>query len=144
MSAGLRTEISILCGHIFFLPLRSKIGGILFLSCLSLWNSVWNFNLANNVLTVNDRALVFNMSTCIPSDKTLPWVPTFFTLWPWPCTCSLTYLLKTLTLLITFQQWVLELCCFTWVFLVIRPFCKYQHFLHCDLDLGVWPTFLKL
>ena len=60
--------------------------------------------------------------------------------WPW----SLTYFLKTLTLLINFDQWVLERWYFTWVFLVIRPFRGYHYFLPCDLDLGVWPTFLIL
>ena len=46
---------------------------------------------------------------------------------------------ETLTLLITFEQWVLELWFFTWVFPVIRPFVGYHYFLPCDLDLGVWP-----
>ena len=47
---------------------------------------------------------------------------------------------ETYTLLITFEQWVLELFFyFTWVFLVIRPFRGYHYFWHCDLDLGVWP-----
>ena len=41
-------------------------------------------------------------------------------LWPWPW--SLPYFLKTLTLLITFEQWVLKLWFFTRVFLVMRPF----------------------
>ena len=77
-----------------------------------------NFNLANNFWIVGARALIFLMS--IPCDKTFQWVPLFFTLWPWPW--SLTYFLKILTLLITFEQWVLELQYFTWVFLVIRPF----------------------
>ena len=52
----------------------------------------------------------------------------FFTLWPWPL--SLTYFLKTLTLQITFEQWVLELWYFTWVFLVIRHFSGYHYFFH--------------
>ena len=130
-----------------------RSGGILFLSCLSLCHSVilsfcnsvilsfcpplWNFNLANNFWTVSARALIFHMS--IPCNKTFQWVPLFFTLWPWPW--SLTYFLKTLTLLITLEQWVLELWYFTWVFLVTRPFSGYHYFLPCDLDLGVWPTF---
>ena len=39
---------------------------------------------------------------------------------------------------------MLELWYFTWVFLVIRPFfLGYHYFLPCDLDLGVWPIFLK-
>ena len=49
------------------------------------------------------RDLIFH--TSIPCDRTFPWVPFFFTLLPWPC---FTYHLKTLTLLITFEQWELE------------------------------------
>ena len=99
-----------------------------------------NFNLANNFWTENARALIFHMS--IPCDNTFPWVPLFFTLWPWPS--SLTHFLKTLTLLITFEQWVLELWYFTWVFFVMRPFCGYHYLLPWDLDLGVWSIFWKL
>ena len=58
-----------------------------------------------------------------------------FTLWPLPA--SLTYFLKTLILLITFEQWVLELWYFTWEFLKTRPFHGYQHFWPSDLDLWV-------
>ena len=104
------------------MPPRSKIGGILFLSCLSFCPPLWNFNLANNfwtVWTVSARALIFHMS--ISCDKTFPWAPLFFTQWPWPW--SLTHFLKTLTLLITFEQWVLELWYFTRIFPVIRPSC---------------------
>ena len=86
------------------------------------------------------RALIFHMY--IPCDKTYPLVPLFFTLWPWPW--SLTHFLKTLTLrhVITFEQCVLELWYFTWIFLVLRPFREYQHFWPCDLDPGVWPVFI--
>ena len=45
---------------------------------------------------------------------------------------------ETLTLLISFEQWVLELWYFTWILPVIRPFRGYHYFLPCDLDLGVW------
>ena len=96
-----------------------------------------NFNLANNFWIVGARALIFHMS--IPCDKTFQWVPLFLTLWPWPW--SLTHFLKTLTLLITFKQWLLELWYFTRVFLVIRAFCGYNYVWPCDLDLGVWPIF---
>mgnify|MGYP003683288813 CR=1 FL=1 len=51
---------------------------------------------------------------------------------------------ETLTLLITFEQWMLELWYFTWVFLVIRLFRGYHYFWPCDIDLGVWPIFWKL
>ena len=65
--------------------------------------------------------------TSILCDKTFPWVPLFFTLWPWPW--SLTHFLKTLTMLITFEQWVLELWYFTWVFLVLKTFPCFHYFL---------------
>ena len=120
-----------------------KLRGILFLSCLS-FCPLWNFNLAtcNNFWTVSARALIFH--TSIPCDKTFPWVPVllFLTLWQWPW--SLAYFRKTLTLLLIFENWVLELWYFTWVFFVTRPFLGYQHFLPCDLDLRVWPIFWKL
>ena len=85
---------------------------------LGVWSIFWNFKLANNFWTVSARALIFH--TSIPCDKTFPWVLLFLTLWssPW----SLTNFLKALTLPITFEQWVLELWYFPWVFLVIRPF----------------------
>ena len=41
----------------------------------------------------------------------------------------------------TFEQWVLELWYFTWILPVIRPFCGYHYFWHCDLDLEVSPIF---
>ena len=93
-------------------------------------------NLANNFWTVSVTALIFHMNN--PCDDTFPWIPLFFTLWPWPW--SWTHFLKTLTLLITFKQWVLELWYFTWIFSVIRPF---YYILPCDIDVGVWPFFLK-
>ena len=92
---------------------------------------LWNLNLANNFWTVRARALIFHMN--ISCDKTFPWGALFFTLWPWPW--SLTHFLKPLTLLMTFQQWVLELWYFTWIFPVIRTFLGYHYFLPCDLDL---------
>ena len=48
------------------------------------------------------------------------------TLWPW--LWSLAYFLKTWTLLITFERWVLELWYFTCVSIVIRPFRGYHYF----------------
>ena len=126
------------CGLLLFLcPRDRRSGGILFLSCLSFCLPLWNLNLANNFWKVSARALIFHMS--IPRDKTFQWVPLFFTLWPWPW--SLTYFFKTLTVLITFELWVLELWYFTWVFLVIRPIRWYHNFWPCDLDLRVWPIF---
>ena len=58
------------------------------------------------------------------------------------CFCPVCHsVILTLTLLITFEQQVLELWYFTWVFLVIRRW--YHNFLTCDLDLRVWPIFKK-
>ena len=88
---------------------------------------------------MNARALLFHMT--IPCDKIFPYVSLFFTLWLWPW--SLTHFLKTLTLLITFKQWLLEHWYFTWIFPVIRSFCGYHYFWPCDLDLGVWAILLK-
>ena len=47
------------------------------------------------------------------------------TLWSWPW--ILTNFLKTYSLLITFEQWMLELWYFTWVYSVTRPFRGFQH-----------------
>ena len=57
--------------------------------------------------------------------------------------CHSVILSETLTLLITFEQWMLELWYFTWLSLVIRPFRGYHYFLPGDLDLGVWPILKK-
>ena len=51
--------------------------------------------------------------------------------WPW----RFTSFLKTFTIIISFEQPVLELWYFTWVFFVTKPFYGYQHLLPCDLDL---------
>jgi hypothetical protein len=87
-------------------------------------HSVWNFNLAYNFWMVCTRASIFHMS--VPCGKTFPWVPNCLTMWPWPW--CLTYLLKTLTLAITFKWYVLGRRYFTWVFLVTRSFNGYQNF----------------
>ena len=47
-------------------------------------------------------------------------------------------IIETLTLFTTFEQWVLELWYFTWVFLVIRPFRVYHYF----FTLWPWPWIL--
>ena len=44
------------------------------------------------------------------------------------------------SMLISFEQWELELWYFTWAFLVIGPFWEYQP---CDLDIGNWLIFWK-
>ena len=59
--------------------------------------------------------------------------------------CHSVLLSKTLTLLITFEQWVLELRYFTWIFPVIRCFCGYHYyfflFLPVTLTLELDPFF---
>ena len=70
--------------NVLFMPPRSKIGGILFLSCLSFCNSVilpfcpplWIYNLADTFWTVSARSLIFHMN--IPCDKTFPWETIIF------------------------------------------------------------------
>jgi hypothetical protein len=91
------------------------------------------------LIGIDTGAFIFHMS--VPCDKTFPWVPKKFTLWPWPW--CLTYLLKTFTLAISFEWYVLWIWYFTWLFLVTRPFSGYQQVWPCDLDFYVWPTFCK-
>jgi hypothetical protein len=95
------------------------------------------FNLAYNIWIICTRALIIHMS--VPYGKTFPWVPDFLTMWPWPW--CLTYLLKTLTLAITFKWYILGWWYFTWVFLVTRSFHRYQNIWPCDFDLNIWPTY---
>ena len=104
----------------YFLPFNLDFG---------VWPIFWKLYLAYNCWTVSARALIFHMS--IPCDETFLWVPLFFTLWSW--LWSLTHFLKTLTLLITFEQWVLEVWYFTWIPLVKRSFCWYLTFWPCHL-----------
>ena len=51
---------------------------------------------------------------------------------------------ETLTLLITFEKWMLVLWYFTWVFHVTKSFRGHQHFWACDLDLWIWTVTLLL
>ena len=104
----------------------------------TMWPRLWSLthsfkylNSAYNFCTVSAKALIFHRSICC--DKTFLWIPLFFTLWPWRW--SLTKLLKLLTLLITFEQWVLELWSFKWVSLVIRLFRGFHYF---DLVTLTW------
>ena len=129
-----------------YTPPQTKFGGVyrnhpVCLSvCLSIRLSVQSkLNLDHNFLTKGDRALILHK--CIPCDKTFLSIPKVLTLWPWPW--LLTYFWKNLTLAITFEPKEIVLSYFTCVFLVTRPFCQYQHFWLCDLDLDFWPTFEK-
>ena len=56
-------------------------------------------NFDHNYWTITDMAFIFHM--CIPCDNTFPSVPKYLISWPWPW--PLTYILKSLTLLITFE-----------------------------------------
>ena len=114
------------------MPQDQRLGGKLFLSCLSfchsikvcnsICNSVWNLKL--KFWTVSARALIFPKSN--PIYETVPLIPTFYNLWPWPW--SFTYSFENSNVVNNFEQWGLELSYFTWVFLQTRPFCGYQHF----------------
>ena len=113
---------------------------------LTLWPWPWlltyfwkKLNLGNNFWTKRDRTFIFHM--CISCDKTFLPIPKFLTSWPWPW--LLTYFWKNLTLAITFEPKEIGLSYFTCVFLVTRPFCRYQNFWLRDLDLDFWPTFEK-
>ena len=96
-------------------------------------------NLGYNFWTKRDKAFI--LQVCIPCGKTFLSVPKNLTLWPWPW--LLTYFWKNLTLAITFEPREIRLSYYRYVFLVARPFCPYQKFWPCDIDLDFWPTFEK-
>ena len=126
-------------------PCKRSLGGYIGITlsvCLSVCPSFHlsvqsKLNLDHNLLTKGDRALILHKS--IPCDKTFLSKPKFLTAWPWPW--LLTYFWKNLTLAITFEPKEIGLSYFTCVFLVARPFCRYQNFWLRDLDLDFWPTF---
>ena len=67
--------------------------------CLSIRHK--NFNQGNNFLTIIGRVLIFH--TCIPCDETFPLVSTFnFVTFTVTFGLHLTYIFKTLLLIITF------------------------------------------
>jgi hypothetical protein len=80
-----------------------------------------NFNIGYIFWLISTKALTFHMS--VSCDKTFLLVPTNMTFWPWCLN-----LLKTLTLAITFEWYILGLWYFTWVFLVIKPYHGYKRF----------------
>jgi hypothetical protein len=85
---------------------------------------------------VGTTALTLNMS--------ILWQDIFvgtkkLTLWNW----RLTYFWKTLLFAISFEWHVLGLSYFTWMFLRTRSFRGYQQIWLCDIDLGVWPSYLN-
>jgi hypothetical protein len=79
------------------------------------------FNHAYIFWLVCSRTLIFHISLCC--DKSFQWVPTGLTLWPWPL--CLTNLLKTLTLAVSLEWYVLWLGYFTRVFLETKSFRGY-------------------
>ena len=90
----------------------------------------WNVNLNFNFSAMNARSLIFHKR--ISFDKSLPLVTVFI-----PCTwpLTLTYFLKTLTLLFILKLWELELSLllyFTWVFL-------YKHLSVGTNSFNLWP-----
>jgi hypothetical protein len=97
-----------------------------------------NLNLGYIFWLVGISALIFHMSA--PCDKTFPWVPNNLILWPW----CLTYFLKTLTLAISFDWYVLRPWYFTWIFLVTRLFHGYKNFDLVTFYFGIWLSYWKL
>jgi hypothetical protein len=93
---------------------------------------IWSTNHGSIFWMLCTRTLIFHMS--VSSDKTFLWIPTDFTLWPW----CLTYIRKTLTMLILFEEYVLGLWYFTWMFIVTIPCSGYQQV----LTLWPWPLCL--
>jgi hypothetical protein len=86
--------------HIYAPEIEDQGGGILFLSCHSVFLLfAKNFNLGYNFWMGSTRALIFHMN--ILCDNTFHGYKIFFYLWPWPR--CLTYLFKTLTLAISFE-----------------------------------------
>ena len=109
---------------------------------LTLWPWPWlltyfwkKLNLGYNFWTKRDKAFI--LQVCIPCGKTFLSIPKILTLWP------LTYFWKNLTLAITFEPREIRLSYYMHVFLLARPFCPYQKFWPCDLDLDFWPTLEK-
>ena len=85
-------------------------------------------NLGYNFWTKRDSAFILHM--CITCVKTFLLVPKILTSRPWPW-----LLKKNSTLAITFEQREMGLSYYTCVFFVERPFCWYQKFWPCNLDL---------
>ena len=130
----------VLIVHLMFLCTWDRTsGGILYFSCLWFCHSVPSetSNLANNCWTVSARALIFYLNISCHL-----WVPLFF--YPVSLTLEFDPFFENLTLLITFEQWVLEPWYFTWVSLEVRPFRGYHYF----FTLWAWPRslthFLKI
>ena len=93
-----------------------------------------------NFWTERGRAFMLRMD--IPYGKTFLSIPNFWShdldLQDW-----LAFEKKTLTLALTFEPKEMWLSYCAWIFLVARPFCQYQIFLSCDIDLQLWPTYEK-
>ena len=130
-----------------YTPRKRSLGGYIGITlsvclsvCLFVCSSVQRkFNLSNTFWTESDRAFI--LRTCITCGETFLSVPKFLIPWPWPP--ILTYFWKNLTLTITFELKGIGLSYYAPVFAVARPFCQYQNFWSCDLDLQLWPTFEK-
>jgi hypothetical protein len=69
-----------------------------------------NFNNTYDIISmVYTRTLIFHIKVCC--NKSFPWVPTGLTMLPWPV--CFTYWLKTLTLAVSFEWYLLGLWYFT-------------------------------
>ena len=120
------------------MPLRSKIGGILFLSCLSFCHFVLLSETLTllHIITFEQRVRELWYFTWV-SLVILPfcaWLPLFFTLWPWPW--SLTHFFENFNFANNF--WTVSARAL--MFLVTRSSYWYQDI--CTWDLGHlwnWP-----
>jgi hypothetical protein len=118
----------------FLCPWDWRLWGILFLSCLSFFNSVLlssakNFTHGYYLWMVSTRALISHKS--VPFDK---YGTRFFL--PW----CLTHLFKTLTLAISIERYALWL--WSLIFHMSIPCDKTFQWLPKDLSLWPWPWYL--
>ena len=103
---------------------------------LSFWKYVWNLILAYNSWTVRARTLIFQRAFLLAIS--FRGHQHFYHV-----ILTLKFYKKVINLLITFEQWVLKLWYFTWVFYETRPFRGYRQIWPFDLDLGFWLSFWK-
>ena len=94
------------------------------------------FNLPKSFWTVTAKALIFHWN--ILWDKTLPCGTLYQQIRP--CDLYLGFVLPSENFYLAKNFWTV---CVK-VFLVTRPFRGNHHFLLCDLDLLIWPTFGQL
>ena len=107
---------------------------------LKVLHTFWQIRMKNWTKVRFYMGMVYSwIPQCISIDLTT----VFVDMPPWSkieayCFCSVCHsiiLSETLTLLESFELWVLELWYYTWVFLMSRTFRWYHYLLYCDLHL---------